>query len=847
MAFNFQTFGTPVKEKPAQAGGFQFEGFGEEQPMQKNRGTIGKVAEFLAPTAVHTAEKLAAGEGIGFRDVAGSALEIGSFFIPVGAGVRGVGLAAKGIGLAGKAAARQAAKKTAMGLGSRTLQFAKGGAISGGMAGGGHAIGEGAGAGEVIERTAGGAAGGAAFAAALPGAGAAAGKVFGGAQKVTKSILGRKAASVARTAEEKSLLETGAADARIATKALQEGRIVTDQPAKEAVRQGIEEADVSFFKTMTRKDAAKGLQQLDIRQSQLRNRRELRRAMDVAGDTFLEKVAKPIQQLNKKAGERLEVVAEKLKGQKVDPTPAVTQLAGDLEKAGVTAINSRKLNFKNSAFEGLKPVQRTLTDLWIRANKIAKTGDAMLMHRTKRYIDELVEYGAEGKGLAGNAERISKGFRRGLDTVLDQNFKSYNQVNTVFADTIKQLEEMGVIIGKRFKVGQEFADSRAGLGLRRVLSNTQSRAEVLRILQGMQEVAKKYKINIDEDAISQAQFADILEKIIGSEAPTSLMGQTEKAVGIGAQAITSPIRAGIEATKHVYNITRGVNQENKIKAIREILKRIAGEVEPPPRGGTIGKPRAPKAPGGPPFVGDVRFNVARAIKDSSLSAERKLQLAEQVKNADSAGLNKIISEVKEAGEEIPQRVTSRVPRGTRTFPKAPGAAATPSQPALYHGTDIENVAKIQKEGFKVGSFQAHAYPQGVYFTTTKAEAQNYGELIKATTKLKPTDFFDISANTELRKLQGSKFVEKTNDIIRDAAKKGGVEIPKPSILQVREYKELTGNIPKDFLDISDIKTEVLKKLGYKGFVAPERGMGKEIIIFNPKDIITKSNLGKPKK
>ena len=99
----------------------------------------------------------------------------------------------------------------------------------------------------------------------------------------------------------------------------------------------------------------------------------------------------------------------------------------------------------------------------------------------------------------------------------------------------------------------------------------------------------------------------------------------------------------------------------------------------------------------------------------------------------------------------------------------------------------------------------------------------------------------------MRKLQGSKFVEKTNDIIRDAAKKGGVEIPKPSILQVREYKELTGNIPKDFLDISDIKTEVLKKLGYKGFVAPERGMGKEIIIFNPKDIITKSNLGKPKK
>ena len=43
-------------------------------------------------------------------------------------------------------------------------------------------------------------------------------------------------------------------------------------------------------------------------------------------------------------------------------------------------------------------------------------------------------------------------------------------------------------------------------------------------------------------------------------------------------------------------------------------------------------------------------------------------------------------------------------------------------------------------------------------------------------------------------------------------------------------------ILKDPLDISDIKTATLQKLGYKGFIAAEKGIGKEIVIFDPKDI-----------
>ena len=63
----------------------------------------------------------------------------------------------------------------------------------------------------------------------------------------------------------------------------------------------------------------------------------------------------------------------------------------------------------------------------------------------------------------------------------------YNQVNTQFADTITQLNNMGAAIGRTFKLGDTFADAQAGLAMRRILSNTASRSEILKLLENMQK------------------------------------------------------------------------------------------------------------------------------------------------------------------------------------------------------------------------------------------------------------------------------------------------------------------------------------------------------------------------
>lgn len=563
-------------------------------PTEKpERSIFGKVAGFLAPSLTRTVEKaFDPNEDVTARDVIGSGLEIASYALPVGAAAKGATLAARGLGLV----AKPAAKAVATTLGRQALKYGLGGAVSGGLFQAGGAIGEGARAGEVAKRAATGAAVGGAVGAAIPVAGRIIGKTYRGAKGLISKPAERKAEQIA-------LLKARTPDARVAAKTLTEsGKLATDPVAKEVIRQGIPEADVALMKVSSKADKVKMSKMLDIRQSQLTNKRITERATDVVGDTFVEKVAKPIQNLNKTAAKNLDTVAQRLSGSKIDVSDAINHLGNELNKAGVKSYSSGRLKFSGSDFEGLRPIQSAISNVYNRALKVAKTGDALQAHRLKRYIDNIVEYGAEGEGLRGNAERMLKGFRRAVDQILDQKFPAYNRANTVFAETIGELNKLGVVLGKRFRLGDQFADAQAGLGLRRVLSNTQSRAEILRLLDGMQALAKKYGIPIDEDVITQANFADVLEKMLGSEAPTSFLGQISRGAetfgstgGIGGlEQIGSTgsefargniVRGTIKAGAHLVEVTRGINQENRLKALRALL----GEVEK--KATVFGKPK----------------------------------------------------------------------------------------------------------------------------------------------------------------------------------------------------------------------------------------------------------------
>ncbi|MDZ4296108.1 MAG: hypothetical protein U1A16_01930 [Patescibacteria group bacterium] len=160
---DFTKYGTPLDEPPARS--------------QRKRSFLGRAAEFVAPATTRTVGKIAAGEDIGLRDVAGTALEVGSFLVPAGGIARGLGLAGK----------------TALTLGKRALVSGTAGAAGGALGGAGRAVSEGAGFGETVRQAATGAALGGTLGAAIPPVAAMAGKVVRG----VSSAFGRRAAQKA--------------------------------------------------------------------------------------------------------------------------------------------------------------------------------------------------------------------------------------------------------------------------------------------------------------------------------------------------------------------------------------------------------------------------------------------------------------------------------------------------------------------------------------------------------------------------------------------------------------------------------------------------------------------------
>ncbi len=599
-------------------------------PKQEGDGIIASIVKdpiktLLVKPAARTAEALGRmgvfGKTIqsGYEEMADTGQDLntiaGKYHVePVKGGAEGVkqivGEGAKTasylLGGAGEAQAVKSALKT--GLSTAVKQGVKVGAGSGALYGGGQAAEEGKDALEIADQALKGGAAGAVAGLAIPAAGALAGKTV-------SRFAGGAAQKAEQVAEQAAMIENKVPDAKIATKALNtEGKVVSDPIGKEAVRQGIPEPDVALIKSATDVDKAKMVKMLDIRQNSLTNKRSIERSSDVVGDTFLEH-AKFIEAQNKQAAKDLNMVASRLKGKTINPENALSTFAGDLETAGIK-VRGKTLNFRGSDFEGIGPAQTAIRNVYERALRLAKTGDALEAHRLKRYIDEIVDYGKNAEGLSGRAQKILKGLRHAVDETLDKKFSTYDRFNTIYAETIQEMSKIADALGHSFKAGQPFANAKAGVAMRKIISNSQTRAGMLQLLESMQKVSKKYGMKSEDDIITQTLFADTLEKMFGSEAPASFLGQIEKGVDRAGEALSAggniiggnPVAGTIKAGKLLIDMTRGVNQDAKIKALRELLK---GSGKPPATS-IFGKPINPAGKGSP-SMGEIGKDEAEDI------------------------------------------------------------------------------------------------------------------------------------------------------------------------------------------------------------------------------------------
>lgn len=358
-------------------------------------------------------------------------------------------------------------------------------------------------------------------------------------------------------------------------------KLAADDIAKEAVKQGFDDGFVQAVKQTSPANRRKILQMVNTAE---RGKSDAvysatNRPLDIAGQSLTDRV-KFIRDTNSQAAKEVDAAAEGIKGQPVDYNPAINKFAQDMNDAGVSMNENGSLNFKGSDLEFSAGDKKLIQDVYNRARTIDGS-DAYRVHKLKKLIDTTVDYGKSSqKGVTPQGERIVKNFRRAVDQSLDEAFPEYNTANTKYADTIQALDAFQDAAGTKIDLRGENADKALGSVARRLLSNAQSRVNLMDSIKNIEGVSQKYGSKFDDDIITQVMAADELDKVFGSAAKTSLAGDVEKSTrtaiktAAGQQTLTG---LAVEGASALAEKARGINQKNAFKSLKDLLSRGSDE------------------------------------------------------------------------------------------------------------------------------------------------------------------------------------------------------------------------------------------------------------------------------
>lgn len=358
-------------------------------------------------------------------------------------------------------------------------------------------------------------------------------------------------------------------------------QVVPDNEAVSAIKQGWKDGAVASIKAASEKDRSAMTKMLNIFKMGEKSEkfRAMNRPADILGDTVQARVDF-LTDANKKAGTAIDRIAQtRLRGQAVNYDPAINSFLDDLAGIGVKVELDEngvaKAILQGSDIQGDKAAQRTLNAVLERLSA-TNAPDAYGVHTAKRFIDTQVNYGKKNLAnpLTAQAERILKNLRRNLNQSLGETFPDYRAANEKYADTITALDDLQRAAGTQIDLESPNANKALGTAMRKLTSNYGTRANLIDSLDQANQVASKYGMKLEDDVVNQLIFANELDRMFGAAAQTSLKGQMEEAkqTGLAIARGNAAERAFDLLAEKAQNL-RGVNKENAIKAMEEILKR----------------------------------------------------------------------------------------------------------------------------------------------------------------------------------------------------------------------------------------------------------------------------------
>lgn len=362
-------------------------------------------------------------------------------------------------------------------------------------------------------------------------------------------------------------------------------QVVPDNQASEALKQGWKDGTVASIKAATDKDRTAMTKMLNVfKMGEKSDKfRAMNRPADILGDTVQSRVDF-LANSNQQAGKAIDRIAQsRLRGQSVDYDPAINSFINDLSSIGVKVEMDQngvaKAILQGSDIQGDKAAQRILNSVLERLST-SNAPDAYGVHTAKRFIDTQVSYGKKNMAnpLTSQAERTLKTLRRNLNQSLGEKFPVYKAANDKYADTITALDGLQKSAGTQIDFDSPNANKALGTAMRKLTSNYGTRANLIDSLDQANQVSIKYGMKVEDDVVNQLIFVNELDRMFGAAADTSLKGQMSQALETGVDIARGNVasRAFNLLAEKAENL-RGINKENAIKAMEEILKRKANQ------------------------------------------------------------------------------------------------------------------------------------------------------------------------------------------------------------------------------------------------------------------------------
>jgi hypothetical protein len=363
-------------------------------------------------------------------------------------------------------------------------------------------------------------------------------------------------------------------------------KVVDDDIAKDAIKQGIRDGSVQAIKSSDPYTAKKMLEMTGISERAKGNDLYAvdNRPSNIIGDEIINDY-KYLKNVNKRAGEQIDVEAKSsLKGKQVDVSIPVSEFIAKIEdelgvalktdETGKVKPDFSRSQIRASTYKKDRQFIKNIVD------DLHNSGmpDAYNVHNFKRAIDNMVVYGGESP-LNSTVERSVKKLRNGLDDVLDSNFEKYNKANSDYAATVKAIGDFKDVAGKKLNLDQDGASKQVGILTRGILSNIKSGQQLDAALTNLQKTANQYGANSKADLKSLIAYSNELDRRFGSHAATSFGGEIEKStakgtadlVASGASAATGSHHGMIRTAANIKDRLFKTTDKDAYQSLRKLI------------------------------------------------------------------------------------------------------------------------------------------------------------------------------------------------------------------------------------------------------------------------------------